>query len=75
MACLVCNILLACLVLAYLLQFLSPIIKSVVPGGAAFDDGRLVSGDLLVAVDDTPLHGLTQVCLKTLYREFVAYFS
>ena len=35
-------------------------IKSVVPGGAAHADGRLVSGDLLVAVDDTSLHGLTQ---------------
>ena len=35
-------------------------IKSVVPGGAAHDDGRLVSGDLLVAVDNTSLHGLTQ---------------
>ena len=35
-------------------------IKSVVPDGAAADDGRLVSGDLLVAVDDTSLHGFTQ---------------
>ena len=35
-------------------------IKSVVQGGGAFDDGRLASGDLLVAVDDTSLQGLTQ---------------
>ena len=35
-------------------------IKSVVPDGAAADDGRLVSGDLLVAVDEQSLHGFTQ---------------
>ena len=35
-------------------------IKSVVQGGAAYEDGRLASGDLLVAVDDQSLQGLTQ---------------
>ena len=35
-------------------------IKSVVEGGAAHLDGRLTSGDLLVAVDDQSLQGLTQ---------------
>ena len=35
-------------------------IKSVVPGGAADLDGRLQTGDLLIAVDDHSLMGITQ---------------
>ena len=35
-------------------------IKSVVPGGAASDDGRLMAGDQLLAVDDHSLINVTQ---------------
>ncbi len=35
-------------------------IKSVVPNGAAFDDGRLSAGDQLLAVDDASLVNVTQ---------------
>ena len=35
-------------------------VKSVIPGGVASDDGRLVAGDQLLAVDDHSLVSVTQ---------------